>query len=145
MEKRPDAQAPLTARELHQLSKELLRLHRALLDGERLAYERRHGPIASNGQYLQLVLGHPEFAWLRHLSRLMAELDDLTANGSSPTADAIGTLLAALRTLLTPVEGDEAFGGRYYEALQRDADVVLAHGTVSSLLGATAGMKGDEP
>src|SRR5689334_12876398 len=75
MEKRPDAQAPLTARELHQLSKELLRLHRALLDGERLAYERRHGPIASNGQYLQLVLGHPDFAWLRHLSRLMAELE----------------------------------------------------------------------
>jgi len=50
-----------------------------------------------------------------------------------------------LRTLLTPVEGDEAFGGRYYEAVQRDADVVLAHGTVSNLLGATAGMKGDEP
>lgn len=72
-------------------------------------------------------------------------IGDLTANGSSPTADAVGTLLAALRTLLTPVEGDEAFGGRYYEALQRDADVVLAHGTVSNLLGATAGMKGDEP
>ena len=144
MEERPDARAPLSAGELHQLSKALLRLHKALLDGERLAYERRHGPVASNGEYLQLVLGHPDFAWLRHLSRLMAELDDLTAKGSS-TADAIGSLLAALRTLLTPVEGDEAFGGRYYKALQRDADVVLAHGTVTNLLGATAGMKGDEP
>ena len=145
MEERPDARAPLSAGELHQLSKALLRLHKALLDGERLAYERRHGPVASNGQYLQLVLGHPDFAWLRHLSRLMAELDDLTAKGNSPIADAIGRLLAALRTLLTPVEGDEAFGGRYYKALQRDADVVLAHGTVTNLLGATAGMKGDEP
>ena len=145
MEERPDARAPLSAGELHQLSKALLRLHKALLDGERLAYERRHGPVASNGEYLQLVLGHPDFAWLRHLSRLMAELDDLTAKGNSPIADAIGSLLAALRTLLTPVEGDEAFGGRYYKALQRDADVVLAHGTVTNLLGATAGMKGDEP
>ena len=145
MEKRPDARAPLSPAELHQLSKALLRLHKALLDGERLAYERRHGPVASNGEYLQLVLGHPEFAWLRHLSRLMAELDDLTARGNSPTADAIGSLLAALRTLLTPVEGGEAFGGRYYKALRRDADVVLAHGTVTNLLGATAGMKGDEP
>ena len=144
MDTRPDAPAPLTVAELHELSKALLRLHKALLDGERLAYERRHGPIASNGQYLQLVLGHPDFAWLRHLSHLMAELDDLTAKGDSSRAGAIGDLLAALRTLLTPVEGDQAFAGRYYQALQRDADVVLAHGTVSNLLGATAGKKGEQ-
>lgn len=144
MESRPDAPAQLTVAELHELSKALLRLHKALLDGERLAYERRHGPIASNGQYLQLVLGHPDFAWLRHLSRLMAELDDLTAKGDSSTAHAIADLLAALRTLLTPVEGDEAFSGRYYEALQRDADVVLVHGTVNNLLGPTAVKKGEQ-
>ena len=85
MAQRPDARSTLTLAELHQLSKALLRLHKALLDGERLAYERRHGPIASNGQYLQLVLGHPDFVWLRDLSRLMAELDDRTARDDSAT------------------------------------------------------------
>src|SRR5262245_18012897 len=29
---------------------------------------------------------------------------------------------ASLRTLLTPVEGKEAFGGRYHEALKRDPE-----------------------
>ena len=144
MEKEPDAPAPRTTAELHQLSKALLRLHKALLDGERLAYEERHGPIASNGQFLQLVLGHPDFAWLRQLSRLMAELDDLSGRTDPSTPRAISDVLATLRTLLTAVKEDEAFGGRYYDALQRDADVVLAHGTVSNLLGATAGKKGEQ-
>ena len=121
--------------EWHQLSKALLRLHKALLDGERAAYERIHGPIASNGTYLQLVLGDPAFAWLRHLSRLMAELDDLADSDDAAAADKIAELTASLRTLLTPVEGDEAFGGRYHDALQRDPDAVLAHAAVKNLLG----------
>ncbi len=124
-----------TRAELHQLSKALLRLHKALLDAERVTYERTHGPIASNGEYLQLVLGHPAFAWLRHLSRLMAELDDFAESDDTTSADKIADLTTSLRMLLTPVEGDEAFGGRYHEALQRDPEVVLAHGAVRNLLG----------
>ena len=34
----------------------LLRLHKALLDDERVAYERVHGRIPSNGAFLQLAL-----------------------------------------------------------------------------------------
>ena len=124
-----------TRAELHQLSKALLRLHKALLDGERALYERMHGPIASNGEYLQLVLGHPSFAWLRHLSRVMAELDDLADTDEAAAVDKITELTASLRTLLTPVESDEPFGRRYHEALQRDPEVVLAHAAVRNLLG----------
>jgi hypothetical protein len=124
----------MTTAEVHKLSKALLRLHKALLDAERVAYEQRHGRIASNGEYLQLVLGHSEFAWLRHLSRLMAELDDLADHEDSGT-DAIAERLTSLRTLLTPVEGDEAFGRRYQEVLQHDPEVVLAHAAVKNLLG----------
>jgi hypothetical protein len=125
--------ARYTSAELNQLSKALLRLHKALLDGERFAYEQRHGRIGSNGEYLQLVLGHSDFAWLRPLSRLMAELDDL-ADRDDSAADAITDLIASLRPLLTPVEGDAVFGGRYHEALQRDPEVVLAHAAVRNLL-----------
>jgi hypothetical protein len=124
----------MTTAEVHNLSKTLLRLHKALLDAERVAYEQRHGPISSNGEYLQLVLGHPDFAWLRHLSPLMAELDDLADHEESKT-DSIADLLASLRTLLTPVESDEAFGRRYQERLQHDPEVVLAHAAVKNLLG----------
>jgi hypothetical protein len=114
----------LTRAEVHQLSKALLRLHKALLDGERVGYERTHGRIASNGEFLQLVLGHEDFAW-----------DDLADRDDTSAADGIGGLTASLRTLLTPLDGDEAFGRRYQEALQHNPDVVLAHGAVRNLLG----------
>jgi hypothetical protein len=42
---------------LDNLSRALLRLHKALLDDERVSYERVHGRIPSNGAFLQLVLG----------------------------------------------------------------------------------------
>ncbi|HKY70394.1 MAG TPA: hypothetical protein VJL88_00580 [Nitrospira sp.] len=124
----------MTTAEVHKLSKTLLRLHKALLDAERVAYEQRHGRIASNGEYLQLVLGHSDFAWIRQLSRLMAELDDLADHEDAGT-DAIAELLTSLRTLLTPVEGDKGFGRRYQEVLQHDPEVVLAHAAVKNLLG----------
>jgi hypothetical protein len=38
------------------LSPALLRLHKALLDDERVSYERVHSRIPSNGAFLQLVL-----------------------------------------------------------------------------------------
>ena len=120
--------------ELTQVSKALLRLHKALLDGERAVYERTHGRIASNGEYLELALEHPDFAWLRRLSSVMAEIDDLADADDASAPKAMAERIASLRTLLTPVEGDAAFGGRYHEALQRDPDVVLAHGAVTNLL-----------
>ena len=125
----------LTRAEVHHLSKALLRLHKALLDGERAGYERTHGPIASNGEFLQLLLGHEDFAWLRHLSRLMAELDDLADRDDPSAADGIVGVTASLRTLLASDDGDEAFGRRYQEALQHNPDVMLAHGAVRNLLG----------
>src|SRR5687768_11229297 len=75
--------------EVLQLSKALLHLHKALLDGERAAYERLHGPICSNGAFLQLVLGHPSFAWLRDLSRSMARLDELAEGKDASCGEAL--------------------------------------------------------
>jgi hypothetical protein len=104
------------------LSRALLRLHKALLDDERMSYERIHGRIPSNGAFLQLVLEDAWFAWLRPLSQLMAQLDDAP------------TLIESIRTLLTPSEEGTGFGRHYYDALQRNPDVVLAHAAVRELL-----------
>lgn len=122
-----------TDTQLPQLSRALLHLHKTLLDGERRSYERVHGRIPSNGVFLQLVLGDAWFAWLRSLSQLMARLDELDES-KEPTAPAeIIALLAATRTLLTPTEEGEGFGRHYYEALQREPDVVMAHAAVRAL------------
>jgi len=117
---------------LNDLFQALLRLHKALLDDERVSYERVHGRIPSNGAFLQLVLGDAWFAWLRPLSQLMAKLDEL-GEESSDGQDTV-TLFASIRTLLKPTEEGEGFGRQYHDALQRGPDVVLAHAAVRALL-----------
>jgi hypothetical protein len=105
-----------------------------LLDDERVFYERVHGRIPSNGAFLQLVLGDAWFAWLRPLSQVMAKLDELGEEDKSPDGLDTTTLIASIRTLLTPSEEGEGFGRQYHDALQRGPDVVLAHGAIRALL-----------
>ena len=119
---------------LDQLRLALLRLHKALLDDERVSYERVYGRIPTNGEFLQLVLGHAWFAWLRPLSQLVAQLDELGEIEDASAPVEITALMASVRTLITPTEEGDGFGRHYYDALQREPDVVLAHAAVRALL-----------
>jgi len=112
----------------------LLRLHKALLDDERVSYERVHGRIPSNGAFLQLALNDAWFAWLRPLSQLIAKLDELSESNDPAAREAIPALLASVPRLLTPTEEGEGFGRQYHDALQRSPDVVLEHAAVRALL-----------
>ncbi len=120
--------------QLDNLSRALLRLHKALLDDERVSYERVHGRIPSNGEFLQLVLGDAWFAWLRPLSQLIVKLDEVGKEDTLPDGPDTPTLIASIRTLLSPSEEGNGFGRHYYEALQREPDVVLAHAAIRKLL-----------
>ena len=53
----------------------LLQWHKSLLDSERAAYERDVARITTTGQYLQLVLDDPWFAWLREISQFIVIVD----------------------------------------------------------------------
>lgn len=112
----------------------LLRLHKALLDDERISYERVHGRIPSNGAFLQLVLNDAWFAWLRPLSQVIARFDELSEEHEPSALEEIQALLIAVRTLLMPTEAGEGFSRQYHDALQRSPDVVLAHAAARALL-----------
>jgi hypothetical protein len=107
----------------------LLRLHKCLLDSERAAYERDVQRITSTGQYLNLVLNDPWFAWLRELSQFVVLIDETLDFKEDPaTAADADRLIARARDLVSPSEtASNGFGRRYFEAMQRDAAVVLAH------------------
>jgi len=126
---------------LDNIFRALLRLHKALLDDERVSYERVHGRIPSNGAFLQLVLEDAWFAWLRPLSQVMAKLDELGEADELPDGLDTATLLASIRALLTPSEEGEGFGRQYHDALQRGPDVVLAHGAIRALLSQSSSNK----
>ena len=106
----------------------LLALHRALVEGERRGYERAHGRV-SGGDFLQVLIHDPAFAWLEPLTRLIArldELDDAEAEGAQPEAAA--GVLAAIRALLSLRPEGSEFQRRYAERIDQDPDLAVAHG-----------------
>lgn len=122
-----DGMPDRTGERLTQLRNGLLRLHKSLLDSERAAYERDVARIASTGQYLNLVLNDPWFGWLRELSQFIVLVDEtLDFEEPATTADAV-RLIARARDLISPAEDGAGFARRYFEAMQRDPGVVLAH------------------
>lgn len=116
---------------------QLLGLHKTLLDLERAVYEDQYGRIES-GKLLQLVIGHPHFAWLRAISEIIVRLDEMLDNDDEPLTEA-GALqwLAEVRGLLSSTTGESEFAMRYREALQRSPDVVLAHAAILQTLAST--------
>jgi hypothetical protein len=119
---------PNGARErLKNLRNGLLPFHKYLLDSERASYERDVAPIATSGQFLDLVLNDPWFAWLRELSQLIVVIDETLDLDEPATSEDAARLIAQARTLASPAEQGTGFARRYYDAMQRDPGVVLAH------------------
>ena len=113
----------------------LLSLHKTLLDSERAAYERDIARIESTGEFLRLVLDDPWFAWLRELSQLVVMIDEALDAKVPPTELDAERFVAQSREMLVPNETGTGFKKSYFEAMQRDPDVVLAHGKARKLLG----------
>ncbi|WP_339375180.1 hypothetical protein [Stenomitos frigidus] len=122
---------------LNELRLKLLRLHKLLLEAERVAYEQVQGQV-SRGQLLQLVISHEQFAWLHQLSQRIVQIDELQQADEPITLEVIETFLADVRTLLTPAESGDEFATKYDAALQQNPDVVLAHADVVTLLSTTS-------
>jgi hypothetical protein len=114
----------------------LLRLHKVLLDSEREVYDHEVERIRSRGHLLQLVMHDPWFAWLHELSELVVLIDEILEAGEPEEALDANRLIAQARDLLTPAEAGQGFARRYFEALQRDPDVVLAHAGMLKVLAA---------
>ncbi|HWB83933.1 MAG TPA: hypothetical protein VG675_07315 [Bryobacteraceae bacterium] len=106
----------------------LMHLHKSLLDSERAAYERDIARINSTGQYLDLVLNDPWFAWLRELSQFIVLVDETLDFEEPPTPADADRLIGEARDLVSPAEEGDGFARRYFEAMQRDPAAVLAHG-----------------
>jgi|SRR5882724_12016098 len=112
---------------LTDLRNALLALHKTLLDSESAAYDHDVARIQSKGELLRLVLDDPWFAWLHELSELVVMIDE-TLDAKEPLSDAdADRFIAQSRELLTPNEEGQGFAKRYFEAMQRDPDVVIAH------------------
>jgi len=109
----------------------LLHLHKTLLEMERNDFERAHG--VNSGELLQLVLNHEQFAWLRMVSALVVQIDEMLG-ADEPITDAdVSNLITGVRQLFTASENKE-FSDKYQAALQQEPEVVMAHSALMKLL-----------
>lgn len=127
---------------VEQLSHALLDLHKALIDYVRAGYERERGYVGGPFELLRLLTSDPYFDWLRPLSRLLADIDELLEK-SEPLSDAeAGAVRNEVKSLLeADAELPTTFTQKYLLALQDAPDVVLAHSQASRALGALPSCK----
>jgi hypothetical protein len=126
---------------LQQLRDALLNLHKALIDSERVTYEATIGAIQSPNHFLQLLTHDPWFAWLQPMSQLIVLMDEALDEKEPLTTQGVDALFSQTQNLLLVSEVGDGFSKHYFEALQRDPDVVLAHAAVVKLLGLPKGHK----
>lgn len=124
--------ADATLRLLRELRTRLLHLHKVLLEMERADYERVSGRLTS-GELLQLVINHVQFAWLRQLSALVVEIDELLDAREPALPDDLQSVLGQARSLFSSSAAEE-FREKYQAALQRNPEAVMEHAEVTRLL-----------
>ncbi|PWT82474.1 MAG: hypothetical protein C5B44_02085 [Acidobacteria bacterium] len=132
-----DDLSEISRERLKNLRQGMLRLHKLLLDTERLGYERARGKISNSYEFLQLVLKDPWFDWLHRLSELIVQIDE-TLDGlnsdKTPTESDAEALIGRVKALLAPSESGTQFQKNYFLALQQSPDVVLLHSELMKLL-----------
>ena len=112
---------------LEALREALVELHKEILEAQKIAYEREHGRVRSRGDLLQLVVAHPEFAWIRALSALIAELDEWAESDGEGRDDEVAAVVRALRGLLQPDGSNAEFSARYRPLLEATPEALVAH------------------
>jgi hypothetical protein len=119
-------------KDLQELRRSLLHLHKTLLEMERRDFERDFGRLNS-GELLQLVINHAQFAWLRLISALVVEIDEMLNADEPVTVNDFQELLTQARLLFNS-PADKAFKEKFQAALQREPAAVVAHSEVMNLL-----------
>lgn len=110
-----------TRARLDQVSQVLLRLHKSLLDDERIIYEAENGAVTPNEMF-RLALGHPQFTWLGKILSLIAQLDEAASVRRPATETQAQSLLVEAQVLLRMEHEDQTFVARFQQALTRSTD-----------------------
>ncbi len=102
-------------------------LHKVLIGTVRSEYEQEHGPIAGSGALLRLLMEDPFFSWLRPMSKVMVEMDELL-DEAMPLEP---IRIAGVRERIEGMIASE----RYLSLLQSSPEIVMGHTALRKALG----------
>ena len=118
------------------LAKALRDLHRTLMERARRDFERVTLTVVSPGELLKLLTTSQEFAWLRELSELMADIDVVRDADSAERDEAAYSIRSAVDHLFATPDADTPFARRYWAYIHEDPNVAIAHASVRQALNA---------
>ena len=125
--------------EWNRLSSALAGLHRALIERVRRDYEREKGRVAGPTHFLRLLMEDPYFAWLRPLSELMANIDQLR-EFEAPARDEVATAVrSVVEQLIAAPSAEPAsaeFTRHYWPLMLEEPEVTMAHAGVKQSIAA---------
>ena len=119
--------------QLKEIRNELLSLHKTLMDLEREVFEAKHGKV-TNVQLLNLLFENENFIWLRDISILVAEIDEMFAAKEGVDQQLAAALYEQARTLFDESEHHREFKQKYQVNLDTEYNVSEHHRRLSSLL-----------
>jgi hypothetical protein len=119
--------------DLEAVSRALKQLHRQILEAE-----GQFLPGRTAAALLDRLVNDPGWAWLRALSKQIAEIDEALAAPEELSADQAASAAGQVRALIFGIgePGDESFLSRYRPLLQESAALASAHGELKRLLDA---------
>ena len=125
---------------LQALSQTLLEIHTQILE-----VKRRSDPGLRGVPGMNRLIHDPEWAWLRSLSSLIADIDQRAAK-EPLTVTKVQTFAGRARGVLLGqgVRGDAAFLAQYRPLFQDNAALASAHGELKQLLGRMPAESGKE-
>lgn len=120
-------------RDLESVSRALQDLHKRILEAE-----GPYLPGVKGMALLDRLLHDPDWAWLRALSKMIADLDEALAKHDDVTQDEAAAAAGHVRALVFGLgePRDEEFLRRYRPLLQSSAELASAHGTLKKLVDA---------
>lgn len=124
----PDDEARAAIRAaLRETSRALLPLHRALIEAARSDYSFAYEPVEQPTQLLRLLHDHPFFEWLKPLTSLIVDIDEISRRDFQ--SDEVAAIAARVESMFGN-EADPSFTSRYVPILQRETEVAIAHAAV---------------
>jgi hypothetical protein len=121
------------------LSHALMALHRALIERARKDYERAHEPVEGPGHFLRLLMEDRFFAWLRPLSELMANIDQIRELEPAARDEVSAAVRETVEQLVSPPSASPLsaeFTARYWPMVLEEPEVTMTHAGVKQAISA---------
>lgn len=121
-------------RKVKEVSRSLTAVHKVLLDATIREYEQREGMAMSPQNAWRAAMGDPFFSWLRPVSLLIAEIDELLMHAESFGPGLAHGIRLEVEALLGGMTSGASFARRYHEMMQLSPELVTRHGELKSAL-----------